>query len=511
MTFWAILILLLVVAGVVAYVGDAVAKRVGKWHWRLFGLRPRTTGTLVAVGTGMLIALGAFSAFFLSVRDARETILQAEQVRQERNRLQAEVERLENRAAATFSENERLKSERSEFERNIEQQAKQLESNVELQKQTRQDLENALIEQEKLAQQVGKQRAELQRLEASRQQIAGEKDQLQASRAQLLSNQSQLAERADRAQQQLTALEAASRNALSRFSDLQRREQTLQTRVTELETRSRALQARSRQLEAQKQSLEAEKRGLEAEKRNLEGDVSVLIAASTQASINPTEQPAENPLRVQLEAARTEILQLRSTLQTAQRDLQLARERSRQITASLDKALGGAALAETPTLPGFEQDNLAELLRRAESRARLLGLRGLEVVENAAASGQAGLLIARVSGVSPEGKARVRLEFRLREQVFSTGEVLATASLTAPITGGEIQRRLEALNQLAHNRLVQANWIPEKLEQGGIPLQEFINLADQLEGKRGVMRVAVVALGDLYPTEAPRLGLRLLP
>ena len=236
--------------------------------------------------------------------------------------------------------------------------------------------------------------------------------------------------------------------------------------------------------------------------------MSVLIATSTSAS----EQPAaENPLRVQLEAARTENLQLRSNLQTAQRDLQQARDRGRQITASLDKALGGAALAETPSLPGFEQDNLGELLRRAETRARLMGLRGVEVTENAVASGQAGLLIARVIGVSPEGRARVRVEFRMREQIFSNGEVLVTGNLTLPTSNAEMQRRLEALGGQAQERLTQANWIPEKLEQGGIALQEFITLAKQLEGKRGVMRVAVVALSDLYPTEAPRLGLRLLP
>jgi uncharacterized protein (DUF3084 family) len=91
MTFWAILILLVLVAGLVAYVGDLVAKRVGKRHWRFLGLRPKTTATLVAVATGVLIGLGAFGAFFLLVRAARETILQAEAVRQGRDRLRTEV------------------------------------------------------------------------------------------------------------------------------------------------------------------------------------------------------------------------------------------------------------------------------------------------------------------------------------------------------------------------------------------------------------------------------------
>ena len=57
MTFWAILILLVLVAGLVAYVGDLVAKRVGKRHWRFLGLRPKATATLVAVAVTVVLGL----------------------------------------------------------------------------------------------------------------------------------------------------------------------------------------------------------------------------------------------------------------------------------------------------------------------------------------------------------------------------------------------------------------------------------------------------------------------
>jgi hypothetical protein len=50
-------ILIMLVAGAIAYVGDRVGHQVGRKRLTLFGLRPKYTSTIVAVGTGMLIAL----------------------------------------------------------------------------------------------------------------------------------------------------------------------------------------------------------------------------------------------------------------------------------------------------------------------------------------------------------------------------------------------------------------------------------------------------------------------
>src|SRR6202158_529448 len=46
-----------IVAGVIAYIGDRVGHQVGRKRLTMFGLRPKYTSTIVAVATGMLIAL----------------------------------------------------------------------------------------------------------------------------------------------------------------------------------------------------------------------------------------------------------------------------------------------------------------------------------------------------------------------------------------------------------------------------------------------------------------------
>jgi hypothetical protein len=50
-------LVILVIAGAVAYVGDRVGHQVGRRRLTVFGIRPRYTSTIVAVATGVLIAL----------------------------------------------------------------------------------------------------------------------------------------------------------------------------------------------------------------------------------------------------------------------------------------------------------------------------------------------------------------------------------------------------------------------------------------------------------------------
>lgn len=92
-----VVLIIIVMAGAIAYVGDRVGHQVGRKRLTLFGLRPKYTSTIVAVGTGMLIALivtlGALAAssyvrtafFRLSSLSARINELQAQAIAQEKD------------------------------------------------------------------------------------------------------------------------------------------------------------------------------------------------------------------------------------------------------------------------------------------------------------------------------------------------------------------------------------------------------------------------------------------
>jgi hypothetical protein len=91
-----VVVIITVLAGGIAYVGDRVGHQVGRKRLTLFGLRPKYTSTIVAVGTGMLIALivtlGALAAssyvrtafFRLGTLSSRINELQAQALSQEK-------------------------------------------------------------------------------------------------------------------------------------------------------------------------------------------------------------------------------------------------------------------------------------------------------------------------------------------------------------------------------------------------------------------------------------------
>jgi hypothetical protein len=91
-----VVLIIIILAGGIAYVGDRVGHQVGRKRLTLFGLRPKYTSTIVAVGTGMLIALivtlGALAAssyvrtafFRLGSLTVRINELQAQALAQEK-------------------------------------------------------------------------------------------------------------------------------------------------------------------------------------------------------------------------------------------------------------------------------------------------------------------------------------------------------------------------------------------------------------------------------------------
>lgn len=90
----ALIVLITLLAGAIAYVGDRVGHQIGRKRLTLFNLRPKYTSTIVAVGTGMMIALVAtvlalsFSAY------ARAAFFHLDEINTRVNQLQATADAL---------------------------------------------------------------------------------------------------------------------------------------------------------------------------------------------------------------------------------------------------------------------------------------------------------------------------------------------------------------------------------------------------------------------------------
>jgi len=81
----------MIVAGFVAYVGDRVGHQVGRRRLTLFGLRPKYTSTIVAVATGMLIALAVTLIALLVSNEVRTAFFRLDQLNHEIDTLQAQA------------------------------------------------------------------------------------------------------------------------------------------------------------------------------------------------------------------------------------------------------------------------------------------------------------------------------------------------------------------------------------------------------------------------------------
>ncbi len=74
---------LIVISGVVAYIGNQVGRATGRRRLSIFGLRPRHTAHLITVLTGMLITLISLGSVLLVSQDARVGLFRLNDLRQQ--------------------------------------------------------------------------------------------------------------------------------------------------------------------------------------------------------------------------------------------------------------------------------------------------------------------------------------------------------------------------------------------------------------------------------------------
>lgn len=88
----ALIAVLAVMGGIIAYIGDKIGTKVGKKKLSIFGLRPKHTSIIVAVTTGVLIIASTLAILTITSRDVRTALFGMEKLRAELSVLSSEVE-----------------------------------------------------------------------------------------------------------------------------------------------------------------------------------------------------------------------------------------------------------------------------------------------------------------------------------------------------------------------------------------------------------------------------------
>lgn len=217
-----LLVLLLALAGIIAYAGDRLGTLVGRRRLSVFGWRPRRTGQAVGVAAGVLIMLVTMGVLSLAFRDATAVLLRSQRTARELADLRTQQRALAAQVANTARELAEARATGAEAEAAKDQARAARDAALRIRDRT-------LAEQEAL-------QADLAGLEVRTRTLTQQQARLRADNAALgeanaelsLSNESLSARNAE--------LSAQNRRFQRTFNDLQTEVVTLNDRLTELRT-----------------------------------------------------------------------------------------------------------------------------------------------------------------------------------------------------------------------------------------------------------------------------------
>lgn len=187
-----ILVIIAIMGGLIAYMGDKLGTKVGKRRMSLFGLRPKHTSIIVTIVTGLLVAAATVGVLTITSQSVRTALFGMDQLRADMNRLTAEV-------AAKNAE--------------LEQGKALLEAN-------KKELADRMAEIETIRKEVDQSRQELADAQAAKVATEAELSALQASY--------------DEASKKLAALEATRVSMEKHIADLQKTQEELKTGIIHL-------------------------------------------------------------------------------------------------------------------------------------------------------------------------------------------------------------------------------------------------------------------------------------
>ena len=515
--FWVLLLTgVAILGGGIAYLGDSVGRRVGRKHLRLFGLRPKTTGLVVAMLSGVLVALVTVSAVALLARSTVNDALRAQEIRQELNTVKKQFVG----ASAEFSETKAdlklAKTEREQLTRDLERERAQLQlkqneltATTDLNGRLNQKVFDLETEQKTVNAQIALKTSELARLEVKSAGLsAGLERQRLESSARIL-----------KLGAELTALEG-QRNALNgslsalntKLEGLNAQRDGLTARITQLDLSKLALEARVNSATVKQQQLEADVLRLDASRKSLQGDVNALNEVKTNLENSVARLESQNG-ELERQLSQSE-LQLRDT------QTQLAEATSGNILFRsgelvLQTVVEGTTPDEVKTrLQGILRQVNGVAITKGAPRSKQVTIKPVNdldiYVKAVLRTGTPDLIVVR----SSRSVTQTGIEFPIEINVFSNttlysaGQPIASRELSLVVGNSSLSVALENLGREAERQLREQNVPRENIAT--IPDGDILQAIERLKGATGTVWVAVASRQDVLPAGPVRLYLSML-
>ncbi|MFP4662430.1 MAG: DUF3084 domain-containing protein [Halanaerobiales bacterium] len=205
-----LILVVIVLSGLIAYVGDQIGMKVGKKRISIFGLRPKYTSIIITVLTGILIAGLTLTILFATNNGVRQAVFNIQKTVAELQTTRSKLDNTTNSLQDTRSE---LSSAQNEL----------AEKEIELQKR------NALLDQRD--EEITERNLELNNLQR-------QLEQMEQQREELAAENNSLEEQRDRLQAKLDDLQVELQTARDSIDVLEVEQQQLETQIEDLRVRA---------------------------------------------------------------------------------------------------------------------------------------------------------------------------------------------------------------------------------------------------------------------------------
>ncbi|WP_018702921.1 DUF3084 domain-containing protein [Anaeromusa acidaminophila] len=159
-----LILVLILMGGAIAFIGDRLGSKVGKKKLTLFGLRPKHTSTVVTIVTGILIVTATFGILTAASQDVRTALFGME-------KLKAQMAELQNEAKASQEASDKAKASLAEKNAEFIAISDQVNKMNQRLTEVRQELQQAVAEKDRAMEALATSRGEVNRLQGQQREL----------------------------------------------------------------------------------------------------------------------------------------------------------------------------------------------------------------------------------------------------------------------------------------------------------------------------------------------------
>jgi len=230
-----LILVVLVLGGVIATVGDRLGTRVGKARLSLFNLRPKQTAVVVTILTGTLISASTLGVLLLASKTFREMLLNFGRIQAELrdrgrdlDKAAADLKATDAQKAQVEKQLTKARSERAQIEEQLQRINADLKTSIDRQRETKAQLRTTEAQRDltrnqlvAVSGQATKLRNEIDQLQTEQKTLIEQRDQV---KAQIAERDEQIAERTRLIEQRDRDISERDRVIAQREEDLKKLE-----------------------------------------------------------------------------------------------------------------------------------------------------------------------------------------------------------------------------------------------------------------------------------------------